>query len=123
MTAREVVENYWRIECTRDLEAILRCYAPGAELVVPGLGRLVGHEEISRFYQASIDRFPELEVDVVSGIEVGDRGAFEWRAAFRDRSGVGFGSKGVNIVRVADGCLQSVHVYFDPTELDEALSR
>jgi ketosteroid isomerase-like protein len=118
MTPRAVAENYWRIECTRDVEAVLACYAPDAELIVPGLGRLVGHDEIRRFYQASVDRFPKLDVDIVSGIEAGDRGAFEWRASFKDHGGAPFSSKGANIIRIAGDRLQSVHVYYDPTELE-----
>ncbi|HEX3983324.1 MAG TPA: nuclear transport factor 2 family protein [Acidisoma sp.] len=118
MTPREVAENYWRIECTRDVPAILTCYAPDAELVVPGLGRLVGHDQIWQFYQASVDRFPSLQVDIVGAIELGDVGAFEWRSVFMDHKGARFRSKGANIIRVSGNRFQSVHVYYDPTELD-----
>jgi hypothetical protein len=119
MTPTEVAEKYWRIECTRDVGAILGCYAPDAELLVPSLGRLVGHDEIRRFYQESADRFPKLEVDIVSAFEIGDRGAFEWRSVFKDHHGASFRSKGANIIRIAGDRFQSVHVYYDPTELGE----
>lgn len=118
MTPRDVAENYWRIECTRDVPAILTCYARDAELIVPGLGRLVGHDQIRKFYQASVDRFPSLQVDIVGAVESGDAGAFEWQARFKDHHGVQFRSKGANIIRVAGSCFQTVHVYYDPTELD-----
>lgn len=118
MTPRQVAENYWRIECTRDVAAILTCYAEDAELVVPGLGRLVGYDEIRRFYQSSVDRFPSLQVDIVGAVELGDAGAFEWQSVFKDHDGALFRSKGANIIRVAGDRFQSVHVYYDPTELD-----
>ena len=118
MTSRQVVENYWKIECTRDVDAILSCYDAAAELLVPGIGRLVGHEEIRRFYQASVDRFPVLEVEIVGALDTGDRGAFEWRSVFRDHGGKPFRLKGVNVIRVSGDRLQEVHVYYDPAELD-----
>ena len=82
--------------------------------VVPGIGRLVGHEEIRRFYQASIDRFPVLEVKIVGALDTGDRGAFEWRSVFKDHGGKPFRLKGVNVIRVSGDRLQEVHVYYDP---------
>ena len=123
MTPRQVVENYWRVECTRDVDATVACYEPTAELVVPGLGRLVGHAQIRRFYQESVDRFPALAVEIASVLEDGDRGAFEWRSVFHDRAGDAFRSNGVNVVRVAGDKLREVHVYYDPTQLDAPADR
>lgn len=120
MTPRQVVENYWRIECTRDVDAILGCYEREAVLVVPGLGRLAGHGEIRRFYQASVDRFPKLAVEIVGALEQGDRGMFEWRSEFRDHAGATVRSKGVNVIEIAGDRFREVHVYFDPTDLDRA---
>ena len=80
MTPRDVGEKYWRIECTREVAAIVTCYAEDAELVVPGLGRLVGHDEIRRLHQASVDRFPSLQVDIVGATHLGDAGAFAFHA-------------------------------------------
>lgn len=121
MTPRTVVETYWNIECTRDVEAILGCYNEDAELLVPGLGRLVGHGQIRRFYQESIDRFPALEVSIVGAVEADDRGAFEWHSQFRDHAGRAFPFSGVNMIRVRDGKLQEVHVYYDPTQIAPTL--
>ncbi len=120
MKPRTVVENYWDIECKRNVEAILGCYNEDAELLVPGLGQLVGHEQIRRFYQESIERFPVLEVKIVNAVENGDRGAFEWRSRFRDHEGREYPLSGVNMVSVRDGRLQEVHVYYDPAEIKVA---
>jgi ketosteroid isomerase-like protein len=118
MTPRDVVENYWRIECTRDVDAVLACYDEKAELRVPGLGRLVGHAQIRQFYQQSVDRYPHLEVNIVGAIEGGDQGAFEWRSLFRDHNGVAFRLKGANVIRITGDRFAEVHVYYDPTELE-----
>jgi ketosteroid isomerase-like protein len=118
MSPRQVVEHYWKIESQRDLEAILTCYHEDAALSVPGLGRLVGHSEIRNFYQASIERFPVLEVEIVGAVEQSDHGAFEWRSQFRDHEGKPYPLKGVNVIKVRDGKFQQVHVYYDPAELD-----
>ena len=118
MTPREVVENYWKVECTRDVDAILACYDASARLLVPGMGSLSGHDQIGRFYRQSVDRFPVLEVDIVGAFEDGDRGAFEWRAVFKDHEGATFRLKGVNVIRVSQGRLLEVNVYYDASELD-----
>ena len=118
MTPREVVEQYWKIECTRDVDAVLACYDPEARLLVPDMGSLSGHDQIRRFYQESVDRFPVLEVDIVGAFEAGDRGAFEWRSVFKDRQGATFRLKGVNVIRVRDDRLLEVNVYYDQAELD-----
>lgn len=117
MTPRAVIENYWKIECDRDVEAILGCYNKDAELLVPDLGSLVGYDQIRQFYRSSVERFPLLEVKIVGALENGDRGAFEWRSKFRDHRGREFPLSGVNMIRVRDGKLQEVHVYFDTAEL------
>ena len=121
MTPKEVLENYWRIECTRNVDDILGCYVPDAVFVAPGFDRLEGHAEIRRFYQTSVDRFPFLAVDIVGAVEADDHAAVEWRAEFRDKAGRRFGSAGVNVVRTVGDKLREVHVYFDPSELDHPL--
>jgi ketosteroid isomerase-like protein len=70
---REVIEAYWQAEERRDLDGVLDHYAEDAELVVPEMGRLVGHSEIRKFYEESIENFPELRVDIVRGIVNGPR--------------------------------------------------
>ncbi len=111
---RAVVEAYWAAEMARDLEEILAHYQDDAELVVPDLGRLVGHREISRFYSASIESYPRLEVEIVRAIVNGASGAFEWSSVHHDYAGSSYPCSGVNIVDVVGDKMQRVHVYYDP---------
>jgi ketosteroid isomerase-like protein len=111
---RELIEAYWRAEERRDLDGVLDHYTEDAELVVPEMGRLVGHSEIRKFYEESIERFPELRVDIVRGIVDGPSGAFEWASVHRDRASKEYPCAGVNLVDVHEGRLQRVHVYYDP---------
>ena len=112
-----VVRSYWDAEQRRDIEAVLGHYHQDAVLVVPDLGRLVGHEQIRTFYAASIGRFPELAVTIESELAVGERGAFEWSSVFTDHDGRKWYSNGVNIIEVSEGKFASVHVYYDPAPL------
>ena len=115
VSPREVAEAYWRAEERRDLAGVLGYYAEDAELVVPTMGRLVGHSQIRRFYEDSIERFPKLSVTLVSGVSDGATGAFEWSSVHRDAAGHDYASQGVNVLEVRDARFTSVHVYYDPT--------
>jgi ketosteroid isomerase-like protein len=119
-TPEIVVKSYWEAEQRRDVDAVLSHYHADAELVVPQLGRLAGHDEIKTFYVASIDRFPELKVTIDSEMADGDRGVFEWSSVFTDHAGREWKSNGVNVIRVSEGKFASVHVYYDPAPLAES---
>jgi ketosteroid isomerase-like protein len=118
-TPASVVRSYWTAEENRDIDGVLGHYQPDAELVVPELGRLAGHEEIRKFYAASIARFPGLRVVIDSELTDGDRGVFEWSSVFTDHEGRQWPSNGVNVIRVNGGKFASVHVYYDPAPLAE----
>lgn len=115
-----VVRSYWDAEQRRDIDAVLAHYDADAELVVPELGRLAGHDEIRTFYAASISRFPGLRVSIDSELTEGDRGVFEWSSVFTDDAGREWQSNGVNVIRVSGGKFASVHVYYDPAPLADS---
>ena len=117
MEIRKIVEEYWHDEESRKLDRILDHYHLWATLTVPELGRLEKHEGIRGFYEASIRRFPRLQVEILEGIEDANKGAFEWKATFEDHGGSVFILVGVNIVVIEDGRFASVRVYYDPKQL------
>ncbi len=98
----------------RDLAAILEHYAEDAELLVPGLGSLVGHEGIRKFYEPSIEQYPELVVEIGRSLEDGPVGAIEWSSVHTDVHGKTYPCLGVSFIEVGDGKFKTVHVYYDP---------
>jgi ketosteroid isomerase-like protein len=115
-TPRRIAESYWKAECERDLEKILRHYHSDAIFCPPGQ-ILSGHKEIGTFYSASGSDFPGLEVEITNDFTVGDQAALEWTAELTSTTGEEFTIKGVNIIKVRDGKFEWVHAYFDPTVL------
>ncbi|HEX5828401.1 MAG TPA: nuclear transport factor 2 family protein [Candidatus Limnocylindrales bacterium] len=114
---RAVAEAYWRDECLRDVDLVLGHYHPDGEFQGPNGPRLVGHEQIRGFYEASVAAFPGLAVAIVAGVEDGDRGAFEFVAELTDHDGRVYPARGTNMVVVRDGKFVSNHSYFDTSEL------
>lgn len=122
-TVWSIAERYWEAEETRDMASILAYYHPDAELVAPETGRLCGHREIQTFYEASIRRFPTLKVEILTGFEDTEQGAFEWRAEFADHEGRTVILTGVNIITTWNDKFRLVHVYYDPAPLNAAAVR
>ena len=107
---REVAESYWRAECSRDIEAILAHFHEDAELIAPGAS-LRGHEDIRRFYEDAIERFPGLEVTIVHGLTVGDEECLEWEAVMIDHEGGRHPQSGANVFLVSGGKFTRIRVY------------
>lgn len=114
---RAVAEAYWRDECLRDVDLVLRHYHADGEFQGPNGPRLVGHEQIRRFYEASVAAFPGLEVTIVAEVVDGDTGAFEFVAQLTDHQGRTYPARGTNMVRVRDGKFVTNHSYFDTADL------
>ncbi len=115
-TPREIAESYWKAECARDTKAVLEHYHPDATFCPPGQ-KLVGHDQISTFYDASGEAFPGLKVDILHEVRNGDESCIEWYATLTDKQGNVFNIPGVNVIKIRDGKFESVHAYFDPTVL------
>ncbi len=111
---REVAEEYWVAECTRDLTATLAYYHDDAVVQPPDGSRLVGHREIATFYEQEMRDYPGLEVTIVHDLTAGNEAALEWEAVLVDHAGKRHPIRGVNIVRVRDGKFEWVRAYFDP---------
>lgn len=111
-TPREIAESYWRAECERDISAILSHYHPDARFQAPGWD-LHGHNEIRKYYEASAEGYPGLEVEVGSDVTDGDNAAIEWKAVLIDHDGARHPLDGINMITVKDGQFSDVHAYFD----------
>jgi len=116
-TPRQVAESYWRAEAQRDAEEVCRHYHPDAVFLPPG-ERLVGRDEIRKWYEATYRQFRSVRVDIVHEISQGNEAAFEWKATLTDSSGTVYTPVGVNVVRVENGLFREVRAYFDPSIFD-----
>jgi ketosteroid isomerase-like protein len=108
----DVMRSYWSAECRRDLDSVLAHYAPDAVLRDPA-GVYRGRAEIARYYQASMAAFPGLQITIVDEIISGRRGAFEFEANLTGNEGAGVVVRGLSLVSVRDGVLESMHCYED----------
>jgi ketosteroid isomerase-like protein len=117
-TPREVAESYWRAEESRDVKRVLAHFHPDATFH-PVSGPLVGHTQISTFYDDMNDTYPGLEVRIVREISSGDEAALEWEADLIDPAGRRFPICGVNLVKVREGKFTHVRAYFDPTSFPQ----
>ena len=116
-TVEEIARAYWTAEESRVVSAIMAHFHPDAVWDGPGL-RLVGAEEISRFYRDSGAAFPGLEVTV--GRVFGDvfEAAIEWRAVLIDPSGGRHPLRGMNVMRADGERITSLCAYFDRMEVN-----
>jgi ketosteroid isomerase-like protein len=115
---REVAESYWRSECARDIDGVLRHYQPDARFVAPGWD-LVGHHEVRRYYEESAAQFPGLEVEVVGDYGDGDTAVVEWSAVLIDEKGVRYPISGVNVIKLEGDRFKEVRAYFDVSGLPQ----
>ena len=103
-TPREIAESYWKAECARDTKAVLEHYHPDATFCPPGQ-KLVGHDQISTFYDASGEAFPGLKVDILHEVRNGDESCIEWYATLTDKKG--------NVFKNSCGGSNSIQIEID----------
>jgi ketosteroid isomerase-like protein len=113
----DVMRFYWAAECRRDLDGVLSHYAPDGVLRDP-TGVYRGRAEIATYYAASMREFPSLDIRVVDEVADGDRAALEFEARLGGADGTGILVRGLSLVKLRDGLLESVHCYEDaPVEV------
>lgn len=115
-TPRQVAESYWRAEAERNVEKVGRHYHADAIFMPPG-ERLVGWNDIRKWYEATYRKFQSVRVEIVHEISQGQEAAFEWKATLTDSTGTVISPIGVNIVRVEGGKYREVRAYFDSSIL------
>ncbi|WP_350476017.1 nuclear transport factor 2 family protein [Microcella sp.] len=118
----DVARRYWAAEESRDTTQILAFFHKAATWRGPG-GLLRGHDEIGTYYQASCVAYPGLKVEIVGWHGSSVEGAIRWRALFTAPTGELSELEGVNIMRVEDGLIASLHAFFDPSQLSRPMAR
>jgi uncharacterized protein (TIGR02246 family) len=114
MGAAKVLDRYFRTEMTRDIEAILELFAPGAVFQTPDRVRR-GREEIRPFYEDAVERFPTLVVTIVRSFNDGVFEIAEWTAVMTEPKGSELALEGANIARVDSEHMQVLEMrsYYD----------
>lgn len=112
MDPASVLRQYFTIEMTRDIDAILGLYASDAVFATPDAVRR-GHHEIRPFYEDAARRFPELDVKVVLAFSDGENAVTEWSAVMSGPEAGTLSLSGVNVARVVGGLLVDVRSYYD----------
>lgn len=115
-TPREVSESYWRAEAERNVEKVGLHYHADAVFMPPG-ERLVGWENISKWYEATYRKLQKVKVDIVHVITQGNEASVEFQATLTNDMGKVLRPIGVNIVRVEGGKFREVRAYFDSSIL------
>jgi ketosteroid isomerase-like protein len=116
-TPRQVSESYWRAEAERNVDKVGLHYHADAIFMPPG-ERLVGWDNIRKWYEATYRQFQSVRVDIVHEITNGPEASLEWKATLKDAAGKVITPIGVNIVRVEGGKFREVRAYFDSSILD-----
>src|ERR1700722_9855255 len=110
-TPRQVSESYWRAEHERNVEKVGQHYHPDAIFMPPG-ERLVGWDNIRKWYEATYRHLSSVKVEIVHEISRGNEASLEWRAFLTDATtSKSLTPIGVNIVRVEDGKFREVRAY------------
>ncbi|MBP2704542.1 ester cyclase [Microbispora sp. RL4-1S] len=112
-----------------DLDALARCFAPGAILVAPdGIGD--GREETASYYAQFIEAFPDTRVTVQTLVETGDILVSEYTISgthmgpylipgggLLQPSGRRIIVRACCLSQVQDGLISSHRIYYDQAEL------
>lgn len=113
MKASEVMRAYFECEEQRDVEAIMRFYAPDAVFETPER-TYRGSQQIRSFYAQAAADFPGLRVTIGRCLDDGPAGTVEWRAVLTPPAGEPVVMRGVNVADVSDGLIISARAYYAP---------
>lgn len=114
MSSAKVLDLYFRTEMTRDVEAVLDLFAPGAVFQTPDAVR-TGRDEIRPFYEDAAKRFPHLSVSVTRAFNDGAFEIVEWSAVMTGLEGQPVPLEGVNVARVDTELMriEAMRSYYD----------
>ena len=113
-----------RLEEHGDVEAMVTLFAEDAELssltdAAPHHGR----EGARRYWEAYRDSFQEVRSEFRNVVSGDDVVVLEWTSHGRGAEGRAFEYDGVSVVEFEDGRIRRFRAYFDPSDLQAALSR
>jgi ketosteroid isomerase-like protein len=106
---REVVEALYRAFLAGDGEGMIALMADDVEVTFLGQGRFHGIPAVRRFMQFSAGLLNDVAFDIRALIVDGDVGSAIWRETATTRDGQPWENHGVDVIRVRDGRIVSLH--------------
>jgi ketosteroid isomerase-like protein len=119
---------------SRDLDAILDCYAPDAVMIAPE-GRFEGRDGIAAYFRPQFDAFSDLRLEITHVHDDGDTGVGEWTFSGTNSrplelpdgtqlpaTGRRVTQRGADVAVAVDGRIREHRLYYDQVELLQQLS-
>jgi ketosteroid isomerase-like protein len=106
---REVVEALYRAFLAGDGEGMIALMADDVEVTFLGQGTFHGIPEVRRFMQFSAGLLSGVDFDIRTLIIDADVGSAIWRETATTRDGERWENHGVDVIRVRDGRIVSLH--------------
>lgn len=110
-------------EDNRQIDGLLRCFAPDAELSNPHIQHGPGHDACRRFWQSYRQNFDEIHSEFRLISHNDDSAFLEWMSRGSTHEGHEFEYRGVSVLEFEHGLISRFRAYFDPTDLGQRYLR
>lgn len=124
----DVARRYFDAIGRRDLDAALKCWAPGGIDYLAPVGELRAPDGMRTYFEELFAAMPDFQYEVLALVADGDHVVVHWRASgtFTGRpfqriraNGARLEAAGLDLVRVADGLIERNDSFWD----DAAVAR
>jgi len=109
MSTREVVDALYTAFLAGDGEGMIALMADDVEVTFLGQGTFHGIPEVRRFMGFSASLLNDVDFRIQTLIVDGDVGAAVWEESATTRDGKPWENHGVDVIRVRDGRIVSLH--------------
>jgi uncharacterized protein (TIGR02246 family) len=109
MSTREVVDALYAAFLAGDGEGMIALMADDVEVTFLGQGTFHGIEDVRRFMAFSAGLLKDVDFRIERVIIDGDVGAAIWHETATTRDGKPWATHGVDVIRVRDGRIVSLH--------------
>ncbi len=111
------------LEIERDLQPMVELYTPDCELTHPIFDHLHGADGVRRLWRKYLDSFEEIRTEFVSAVDGHELSGIEWISSATTLDGRPLEYGGATVLTSEDNRITSMHVYFDPRSMLDAMRR
>jgi uncharacterized protein len=123
MTTHEVVDRLYAAFLAGDGEGMIALMADDVEVTFLGQGTYLGIPAVRRFMEFSAGLLRDVDFRIQTVIIDGDVGCAIWEETATTRDGKPWSNHGVDVIRVRDGRIVSLHENNDVTLVHEHFPR